>query len=99
MNRGLKHGYLGITINYTIAGKIVFTMFDYLENVIVECAEGLKNSCSYYLGNNQLFKVIKDSPRLLIEDTELFYRHIIRLLSTSKRVRPNIQVYVVFVCT
>ena len=46
------HKYLGITIDYLIAGKVVFTVFDYLEDVIVEAAEDLKNSCSYYPGNN-----------------------------------------------
>ena len=27
-NRGLIYKYLGITINYSIAGKVVFTMFE-----------------------------------------------------------------------
>ena len=35
-NTGLVHEYLGVTIDYSIAGKVVFTMFDYLEDVIVE---------------------------------------------------------------
>ena len=33
-NKGLVHEYLGITIDYSILGKSVFTMFDYLEDVI-----------------------------------------------------------------
>ena len=57
--------YLGITIDYSIAGKVVFTIFDYLEDVIMEVADDLKNSCSYYPGNDQLFKVDDDSQRLL----------------------------------
>ena len=63
-NKGLVHEYLGITIDYSIAGKVVFTMFVYLEDVILEAADDLKNSCSYYPGNNQLFKVDHDSSRL-----------------------------------
>ena len=54
-----------ITIDYLIAGKVVFTIFDYLEDVIMEVADDLKNSCSYYPGNDQLFKVDDDSQRLL----------------------------------
>ena len=76
-----------------------FMMFDYLEDVIVECAEDLKNSCSYNPDNNQLFKVIKDSPRLPSENTDLFRRHVARLLFISKRARPDIQVCVAFLCT
>ena len=33
-NKGLVHEYLGITIDYSILGKSVFTMFNYLEDVI-----------------------------------------------------------------
>ena len=56
-NTGLVHEYLGITIDYSIAGKVVFTMFDYLEDVIFEAANDLKNSHSYYPRNDQLMKV------------------------------------------
>ena len=34
-NKGLVHRYLGTTTDYSIAGKVVFTMFDNLEDVIV----------------------------------------------------------------
>ena len=34
--RGRVHEYLGITIDYSLPGKVVFTMFDFLEDVIVE---------------------------------------------------------------
>ena len=70
--KGLVHEYLAITIDYSISGKVVFTMFDYLEDAIVEAAENLKNSRSYYPGNNQLFKVDYDSPSLPSKDAELF---------------------------
>ena len=41
-NKELVHEYLGITIDYLIAGKVLFTMFDYLEDVIVRAAKDLK---------------------------------------------------------
>lgn len=77
----------------------MFTMFDYLEDMIVECAEDLKNSCSYYLGHDQLFKVAKDSSRLPLENTDIFNSYVARLLFASKRARPNIQVCVTSLCT
>ena len=98
-NKGLVHKYLGITIDYSIAGKVVFTMFDYLEDTIVKAAEDLKKSRSYYPGNNQLFKVDDDSPRLLPKDAELFHHHVARLLFANKRARLNIQVCVAFLYT
>ena len=98
-NKGLVHEYLGITINYSIPRKVVFTMFDYLEDVIVEASEDLKNSRSYYLGNDSLMKVDEDSPKLPIKDADLFHRHVARLLFAGKRARPDIKVCVVFLCT
>ena len=98
-NKVLVHEYLGITIDYSIAGKVVFTMFGYLEDVIVEAAEDLKNSCSYYPDDDQLFKVDKYSPRLSPNDAELFHRHVARLFFVSKRARPDIKVCVAFLCT
>ena len=72
-NKGLVHEYLGITIDYSIAGKVVFTIFNYLEGVIFKAANDLKNSRSYYPGNNQLFKVDDNSPRLSKKDADISY--------------------------
>ena len=72
-NTGLIHKWLGITIDYSIAGKVVFMMYNYLEDVIVEAAEDLKNSRSYYPGNDQLMKVDYHSPSLSPKDAELFH--------------------------
>ena len=93
------HEYLGITIDYSIAGKMVFTMFDYLEDVIVEAADDLNNSRSYYPGNDQLMKVDYNSPSLSTKNAEFFHQHVARLLFASKRARPDIQVCVAFLCT
>ena len=53
---GLVNKYLGITIDYLITGKVVFTMYDYLVDIILEAANNLKNGPSYYPGNDQLFQ-------------------------------------------
>ena len=74
-------------------------MFGYLEDVIVEAAEDLKNSRSYYPSNDQLMKVNYDSPSLSAKDAEIFHQHVARLLIASKRARPDIQVCVAFLCT
>ena len=91
--------YLGITIDFSIPRKVVFIMFDYLEDVIVEANEDLKNNCSYYLGNDQLFKVDYDSLSLPSKGAELFCHHIARLLLVNKRARPDTQICIAFLCT
>ena len=98
-NKGLVNKYLGITIDYSISRKVVFTMFDYHEDITVEANEDLKNSRSYYPGNNKMLKVDYDLPRLPSKNSELLHHHVPRLLFASKRARPDIQVCVVFLCT
>ena len=49
-NKGLVHEYLSITIDYSIPCKVVFTMFDYLEDVIVEASQYLKTVVHTTLG-------------------------------------------------
>ena len=55
--KGFVHEYLGITIDYLLPGKVVFTMFDFLEDIIVEAPDDLKKSRLCYPGNDSLFKV------------------------------------------
>ena len=62
-----------------------FTMFDHSKDITVEAYEELKNSCSHYSGNDQLFKVDVESACLPTKDTELFYCHVARLLFANKK--------------
>ena len=98
-NRGNIHEYLGMTIDYSIQGKVVFTMFDFLEDIIVEAPEDLKNQLSRYPGNNKLFHVDENSKPLSPKRRELFHRTVAQLLFASKWARPDIQVCVAFLCT
>ena len=98
-NKGLVHEFLGIIVDFLILDEVVFTMFDYLEDVIIEAAEDLKNNCLYYPKNNKLFKVDYNSPKLPLKDTELFHHYVARLLFISKRAGPDIQLCVAFLCT
>ena len=69
-NKGLVHKYLGITIDYSISHKIIFTIYDYFEDVIVEADKDLKNSRLYYPGNDSLIKVDYHLPSLPTKDAE-----------------------------
>ena len=97
--KGLVHDYLGMTLDYSLPGKVAFTMFDFLEDVIVEAPDNLKKSRSQYPATQNLFKVNQSSPLLPNKDSELFHRLVARLLFASKRGRPDIQVSVAFLCT
>ena len=98
-NIGNLHDYLGITIDYSIKGKVVFTMFDYLEDIIVECPDDLKKATLIFPANDNLFKPNENSPYLDNKKSDLFHRITARLLFAAKRARPDIQVCVAFLCT
>jgi hypothetical protein len=34
MSRGKIHKYLGMTLDYTICGKVKITMFDYVDEIL-----------------------------------------------------------------
>ena len=40
---GLSHKYLKLTIEFSLDGKVVFSMFDYLEDIIVEAHADMKH--------------------------------------------------------
>ena len=96
---GLVHDYLGMTLDYSLPGKVAFTMFNFLEDVIAEAPENLKKSRSQYPASQNLFKVNPDSPLLSNNDAELFHRLVACLLFASKRGRLDIQVSIAFLCT
>ena len=43
-------------MDYSIEGKVAFTMFDFPGDVIVEAPDDLKTSRLQYLGSDNLFK-------------------------------------------
>lgn len=70
---GKVHDYLGMTIDYSVPGKVVFTMFDYLEDIIVEAPAELKKGRSAYLANEKLFKLPEVSAQLSDQKSDLFH--------------------------
>ena len=58
------HDYLGLRIDYSFPIKVCFTMFDYLEDIIVEAPDDLKSKNCKYPSNDKLFHVNEDSPLL-----------------------------------
>ena len=62
-----------MTIDYSLKDKVVFTMFDFLEDFVVEAPDDLKSGRSCYPGNGNLFKVDKGSPLLSPGRSDLFH--------------------------
>jgi hypothetical protein len=92
------HDYLGITIDYSETGKVIFTMYDYLEDILAEMPDDMNGGAPTPASDN-LFDVDDESPPLNDKESDFFHRTTARLLFAAKRARPDLQVAVAYLCT
>ncbi len=52
---GPVHDYQGLRIDYSIPSKVIFTMYDYIKDIIVKAPDDLKPKNCTYLSNNKCF--------------------------------------------
>jgi hypothetical protein len=95
---GMIHDYLGITIDYSERGKVMFTMYDYLEDILDEMPDDMNGTAPTPASDN-LFDVDEDSIALNEKESDFFHRTTARLLFAAKRARPDLQVAVAYLCT
>jgi hypothetical protein len=95
---GMIHDYLGITIDYSKMGRVKFTMYDYLEDVLDEMPDDMNGTAPTPASNN-MFEVDEDLIALNERESDFFHRTTARLLFAAKRARPDLQVAVAYLCT
>ena len=94
---GLIHDYLDITIDYSGKGMVIFTMYDYLEDILDEMPGDMKGTSPTPASGN--LSDVDEDPTLLNEkEADFFHQTTARLLFASKRARrPDLQVSVVYI--
>jgi hypothetical protein len=95
---GHIHDYLGLTIDYSETGKVKFTMYDYLEDILSEMPDDM-NGTAPTPASDHLFQVEDDSQALNDKESDFFHQTTARLLFAAKRARPDLQVAVANLCT
>jgi hypothetical protein len=95
---GMIHDYLGITIDYSEAKKVKFTMYDYLEDILSKMPDDM-NGTSPTPASDRLFEVDEESLLLNEKESDFFHRTTARLLFAAKRARPDLQAAVAYLCT
>ena len=94
------HEYLGMTIDYANKGRVCFSMFDYMSDIVDNLPEHLQtNRNTATPAADHLFDVNPDAEKLNAERAEEFHHYVAKLLFASKRARPDIQTAVAFLCT
>ena len=94
---GSVHEYLGMIIDWSDKGRVIFTMYDYLEDILaeaLECFDGEHVTPAV----NDLFQVDESARKLDEKISDYFHRTVARFLYAAKRARPDIQVSVAFLC-
>ena len=95
---GDVHDYLGLTIDYSEKGKVKFTMYDYLEDIVEGMPDDMNGTAPTPASDN-LFDIDEASPALNEKEADFFHRTTARLLFAAKRARPDLQVAVAYLCT
>ena len=99
IHRGKVHDYLGMTIDYTKSGKVMFKMHDYVEALLAECPRDLLKGPSVTPAANHLFEVNPNATKLSSVDSDMYHHLVAKLLYLGKRTRPDILLAVCFLTT
>ena len=98
VTRGKVHDYLGMTLDFSLEGKVLIRMEDYVEGILEEAPDDMSGEAGTPAANH-LFD-ISDTPEALDEKTsELFHHMTAKMLFLSKRARPDILGTVAFLTT
>jgi hypothetical protein len=92
------HEYLRMTIDYSVDGVVKFTMYDYLEDILLEAPSDMDGG-SATVASDHLFTVNPEGEKLNLEISDYYHRTVARLLFAAKRARPDLQTAVAFLCT
>ena len=98
ITRGKVHKYLGMTIDYSSPGKLIFSMIDYIGKNLEDITEDMKGESATPAAYH-LFDIAEYATKLSQADADLFHHFVAQLLYFSKRASPDIQLQVSFLCT
>ena len=85
---GKVHDYLGMTIDYSIPGKVMFRMEDYIDRMISECLAGLLTGNPVSPAANHLFDINPECDKLSSEDADKYHHFVAKLLYLAKGTQP-----------
>ncbi len=96
--RGKVHDYLGMTIDFSLPGKVKFIIFDYIKGMLDELPADMDGTV-ISPASSHLFDVKETADKLSDELGGLYHHNVAKLLFLCKRARPDVQTAVTFLCT
>jgi len=99
VQRGKIHEHLGMTIDYSVTGKVKILLKDYIDNMLQGLPDEFAGVAATPAGS-RLFEVNTNDAVMLDEKKAAFFHHYVaKSLFLCKRARPDIQPTVAFLCT
>ena len=96
--QGKIHDYLGMTLDFSLPGKVQISMEQYIRNMLSELPEDMEGTATTPAAEH-LFK-INETPTCLNDTDAMFFHHnVAKLLFLCKRARPDLQAAVAFLST
>ena len=98
VNKGLRHDFVGMTLDYSKKGKLIVDMKDYVEKMIEDFPYDIPNKGKTPAAEH-LFKVDENAGQLNKQMKEEFHTFVAKSLFLSKRGRPDISTAIAFLTT
>jgi hypothetical protein len=96
---GKVHDYLGMTLDYSEAGKVIINMTQYVKNLLENVPDDMRAGISVTPAAGHLYEVNKNAEPLDKSMSENFHTLTAKLLFLSKRARPDLQQAIGFLTT
>jgi hypothetical protein len=106
LHEGVKHNYLGMTFDFTVAGRVTITMLGY-ETDLTRDWFNIEFDPKMVLGRgkfastpsiNNIFEK-GDSPQLSKKNSAIFHSYVMRVAYLAKRVKPELSIAVSYMST
>jgi hypothetical protein len=96
---GKVHDYLGMTLDYSKAGKVIINMTQYVKNLLENIPKDMQVGISVTPAAGHLYEVSENAEPLDKSMSENFHTLTAKLLFLSKRAQPDLQQAIGFLTT
>ena len=96
VERGEKHTYLGIDLDFSVIGEVSVSMIPYMKEIVDDYPDDLSGRTEKTPAATRLFDVNPEPVYLPKVKADIFHRTVAKLLWASLRARPDILLAISF---
>ena len=99
VTRGWVHEYLGMTMDFSMTGKVILSMPEYITTLLKEIPSDLLKGASTTPAAGHLFTTNPDAEKLSEVQASEYHHLVAKILYLAKRTQPDLLLAVSFLCT